>query len=73
MAPLDEVRGHTYALAPGRYVGAEDGSDDDEPLEDKLPRLVKQLEEQFARSAELERAIRRNLQALICDGVERQA
>ena len=73
VAPLDEVRGHTYALAPGRYVGAEDGSDDDEPLEDKLPRLVKQLEEQFARSAELERAIRRNLQALICDGVERQA
>jgi type I restriction enzyme M protein len=63
-APLDEVRGQNYALTPGRYVGAEDGSDDEEPFEEKFPRLVKQLEEQFSRSAELEQAIRANLTSL---------
>jgi type I restriction enzyme M protein len=62
VAPLDEVRGHNYALTPGRYVGAEDGPEDDEPFEGKFPRLVKQLDEQFARSAELEASIRASLQ-----------
>jgi type I restriction enzyme M protein len=57
-AQLDDVRGHKYALTPGRYVGAEDGPDDEEPFDEQFPRLVKQLEEQFARSAELEASIR---------------
>lgn len=65
VASLDEVRGHNYALTPGRYVGAEDGpDDDDEPFAEKLPRLVKQLEEQFARSREVETAIRSTLRGL---------
>ena len=61
---VDEVRGHQYALTPGRYVGAEDAPDDDEPFEEKFPRLVKQLEEEFARSTELEAAIRASLRDL---------
>ena len=65
VAALDDVRGHNYVLTPGRYVGAEDGPDDDEPFEEKFPRLVKQLEEQFSRSAELEQAIRASLASLI--------
>jgi type I restriction enzyme M protein len=64
VATLDEVRGHNYALTPGRYVGAEDGPDDDEPFEEKFPRLVKQLEEQFARSSQLETAIRTSILSL---------
>ncbi len=58
---LNEVREHNYALTPGRYVGAEDGPDDDEPFEEKFPRLVKNLEEQFETSATLEQAIRQGL------------
>lgn len=58
VASLQEIREHNYALTPGRYVGAEDGPDDDEPFEDRFPKLVQQLEEQFARSAKLEKAIR---------------
>jgi type I restriction enzyme M protein len=58
VAQLDNVRGHNYALTPGRYVGAEDGPDDEEPFEEKFPRLVKQLEEQFVQSAKLQVLIR---------------
>jgi type I restriction enzyme M protein len=58
VAPIEEVRGHDYALTPGRYVGAEDGPDDDEPFEEKFPRLLKEIEEQFARAAEATEAIR---------------
>ncbi len=64
VATLDEVRGHNFALTPGRYVGAEDSPDDDEPFEEKFPRLVKQLEEQFARSNEVEAMIRGRLREL---------
>ncbi|MGH2362938.1 MAG: N-6 DNA methylase [bacterium] len=62
-ATIEEVRGHNYALTPGRYVGAEDVPDDDEPFEEKFPRLVKQLEAQFAAAASLEADIRLNLRA----------
>jgi len=60
-ATLDEVRDHGYVLTPGRYVGAEDVEDDDEPFEEKMARLSTALRDQFARSAELEAAIRANL------------
>lgn len=57
----DEVRAHGYVLTPGRYVGAEDIEEDDEPFGEKMKRLTEKLEEQFAESAKLEKAIRNNL------------
>ena len=54
VATLAEVREHNYALTPGRYVGAEDLDDNDEPFEDRLPKLVATIKQQFAESAELE-------------------
>ncbi len=56
------ARGHV--LTPGRYVGAEEVEDDGEPFEEKMPRLVRELEAQFAESARLEQAIRANLRGL---------
>jgi type I restriction enzyme M protein len=56
------ARGHM--LTPGRYVGAEEVDDDGEPFEEKMPRLVAELENQFAESAKLEQAIRVNLRGL---------
>ena len=38
--------------------------DDGEPFEEKMPRLVAELEAQFAESARLEQAIRANLRGL---------
>ena len=63
-ATTAEIAGHGYVLTPGRYVGAEDVVEDDEPFEDKMQRLVAELEAQFAESAKLEQAIRRNLKGL---------
>jgi len=51
-------------LTPGRYVGAAEVEDDGEPFEEKMPRLVAELEKQFEESAKLEKAIRTNLKGL---------
>ena len=61
VATIEEIREHNYALTPGRYVGAEDVLDDDEPFEDRFPALVQELEEQFTKSKKLEKAIRAGL------------
>ncbi len=42
-AGLDEIRGHDYVLTPGRYVGAADMEEDDEPFEEKMERLRAEL------------------------------
>lgn len=65
-ATLDEVRGHNYTLTPGRYVGSKDVEDDELPFEERLPQLVARLDEQFAKSAELEKLIKDNL--VVCRG-----
>ncbi|MEK6676558.1 MAG: class I SAM-dependent DNA methyltransferase [Planctomycetota bacterium] len=57
VATLDEVRQHKYALTPGRYVGAAEVDGDDEPFEEKLPRLTALLLEQMKQSSELDAAI----------------
>ena len=51
-------------LTPGRYVGAEDVADDGEPVDEKMQKLVTELNAQFAESAKLEKAIKTNLQGL---------
>ena len=63
-ATIDEIRQHGHVLTPGRYVGAEDVEDDGEPFGEKMQRLVAQLNEQFAESRKLEKAIRSNLEGL---------
>lgn len=39
-ASLDEIEKDGFILTPGRYVGASDVDDDDEPFEDKIERMV---------------------------------
>ena len=63
-ATLDEIRQHGHVLTPGRYVGAEEVEDDDEPFEEKMARLTAELSGQFAESRKLEKAIRKNLEGL---------
>ena len=45
-------------------VGAADVEDDAEPFEERMPKLVAKLKQQFAESAKLESAIRANLGGL---------
>jgi type I restriction enzyme M protein len=63
-ATTAQIAAHGHVLTPGRYVGAEEVADDGEPFEEKMPRLVAELESQFAESAKLEAAIRANLKSM---------
>ncbi|MEQ9379890.1 MAG: class I SAM-dependent DNA methyltransferase [Pirellulales bacterium] len=61
---LAEIESHGFVLTPGRYVGAEELEEDDEPFDEKMQRLVTTLNEQFDESARLESQIRENLRSL---------
>jgi type I restriction enzyme M protein len=63
-ATTAEIAAHGHVLTPGRYVGAEEIANDGDPFEEKMPRLVAELHAQFAESAKLEQAIKRNLRGL---------
>ena len=63
-ATTAEIAAHGHVLTPGRYVGAEEVEDDGEPFEEKMPRLVAELQAQFAESASLEKLIKKNLKGL---------
>ncbi len=63
-ATLQEVAAHDYVLTPGRYVGAAETEEEDEPFADKMTRLTADLRESFAKSAELEERIKKNLEGL---------
>ena len=63
-ATLQEIRKHGHVLTPGRYVGAAEVEDDDEPFEEKMKRLVAQLREQQVEAAKLDAAIAANLKEL---------
>ena len=63
-ATTAEIAAHGHVLTPGRYVGAEAVEDDGEQFEEKMPRLVAELNAQFAESAKLEQAIKVNLLGL---------
>ena len=63
-ATLADIQKHDFVLTPGRYVGAPDEVEDGEPFAEKMGRLTAQLQEQFAKSAELEKQIKRNLAGL---------
>jgi len=63
-ADLDLIKQHGHVLTPGRYVGAEEVKNDGEPFEEKMSRLVAELNGQFVESAKLEQAIRQNLKGL---------
>jgi len=51
----EDIAANGYVLTPGRYVGAEVVAGDGEPFEEKMPRLVAELNVQFAKSAKLEK------------------
>jgi len=63
-ATTTEIATHGHVLTPGRYVGAEELVDDGDPFEVKMPRLVAELNAQFAESAKLEKVIKVNLKGL---------
>jgi type I restriction enzyme M protein len=63
-AMREEIASHGFVLTPGRYVGAEDVEEDDEPFDEKMKRLTAKLREQFATGRRLEGEIEVNLRGL---------
>ncbi|MBI5841679.1 MAG: SAM-dependent DNA methyltransferase [Chloroflexi bacterium] len=61
---IEEIRVQGYVLTPGRYVSAAELEEDDEPFEQKMTRLTKELEAQFEEGEKIEKAIRQNLKKL---------
>ena len=61
VASIDEIKEHDYILTPGRYVGIEEVEDDGEPFDEKMDRLTTTLANQFKKSRELEKEIRKQL------------
>lgn len=64
VATLDEIKEHDFVLTPGRYVGSEEVEEDDEAFAEKMERLTAELNEQFAKSHELEAKIKANLEKI---------
>jgi type I restriction enzyme M protein len=58
---LEEIRGHSHVLTPGRYVGAAEMEDDDVPFNERFAALKTKLEAQLADAEKLTATIRINL------------
>ena len=61
VASTEEIAKQEYILTPGRYVGIEEQQEDDEPFEEKMTRLTKELSGLFEKSHELELNVREQL------------
>jgi type I restriction enzyme M protein len=57
-ARFHQIAEHRYVLTPGRYVGAEDTEEDDEPLDEKITRLTGELYNAFQESDRLQAGVR---------------
>ena len=57
----NSIESKDWSLSSGLYVGVEEIEADEEPFEEKMQKLTKQLAEQFQQSSELEKDIRNAL------------
>jgi type I restriction enzyme M protein len=64
VATIDEISKNNFVLTPGRYVGAEDIEDDDEPFEKKMKRLTQEYSKYSEEAKKLDIEIRKNLKAI---------
>ena len=63
-ATLEDIQKNDFVLTPGRYVGAAEQEEDDEPFAEKMARLTAQLKDQLEESAKLEAQIKASLGGL---------
>ena len=63
-AKSDEIEKNSFVLTPGRYVGAADQDEDDEPFDQKMKRLTNLLKQQQEEGAKLDQQIAENLRRL---------
>lgn len=61
VADIKEIEDNNFVLTPGRYVGLEERTDDGEPFEEKMERLMSELGELLSESHRLEEEIKEQL------------
>lgn len=64
VASLEEIAKQDYILTPGRFVGAKEQEEDEEPYEEKMARLSNELKKLFSESTRLQGIIAENLKNL---------
>ena len=62
VATFDEIAKHRFALTPGRYVDADNSDEECELFEDRIPKLLITLKEQFEESDQLQTSIAESLE-----------
>ena len=60
-AKFEEIEKNSFVLTPGRYVGAADQEEDDEPFDQKMKRLTALLKQQQEDGAKLDQQIAESL------------
>jgi type I restriction enzyme M protein len=68
VAKVEAVRQYNYTLTPGHYVGASADGSEDEPFEERFPRLKESLLEQVFQSKKLIDKIKEGLEEILADG-----
>ncbi|MGO1971414.1 MAG: type I restriction-modification system subunit M [Propionibacteriaceae bacterium] len=63
-ASLEEIKAAGWVLTPGRYVGAAEAAQDDEPIDEKVGRLAEELTRVLDESAQLDTVVRNQLERL---------
>lgn len=63
-ASTSEIADNSFVLTPGRYVGIAETETDDEPIDEKIERLTKELFAEFERGRALEVEIRERIGGL---------
>lgn len=61
---LEEIRGNSHVLTPGRYIGAEAAENDDEPFEVKMQRLIDEWTAQQEEARRLDSAIAESMKGI---------
>lgn len=54
VATTNEIEAKKHNITPGRYVGSQESDDNEEPLEERYPRLLSELRKNLAAGRELE-------------------
>lgn len=65
IATLDQVQAHDYKLTPGIYVGSQVDNGEEEPFEEKMPRLTEELRALFVESDRLQVLIMGDLERVL--------
>src|SRR5699024_9510056 len=60
-ATIDEIEQAGWAVTPGRFVGVPEAEEDDEPIDQKIERLTKELTAVLDESARLDTVVREQL------------